>query len=873
MKKTFRHFLAAAVVAFALFPACSSLAERIVPEYHKEVLDNGATIVASYIEDSPMVTVQVRVLSGLSNEGKYAGSGISHFLEHLLFKATDGMSSVELSRAIKAMGGRVNGSTGLDSAEYHITVPNEHFDEAMGLIVDLVMDPVFTEEEIETERQIILKEINLREDDPSSRQMRLLFEQAYRQHVYKYPIIGYKDLVSSLKKDDLMEYHSAVYTPDRIVLGISGGVPPGEAISLGREKLKGYTRGRIWQNNTHLEPRQVDSSIFSFQADTVVGYMAMGFHTTSLYSQDLYPVDVMSIILGTGNDSRMHNRLVKEKQLLYSVSSFNLTPRYPGLFVITGIGEPEKLEQARKEIFKVIEEFKAVDVSGADLERAKNMVISGYLQSHESIGSIVSSMTNSQMLTSDPSFFEKYVEGIEGVTSSDVNVAAWRYLSEDNSTTVYLLPDVNMKVEAAAYGPQEQTIEETKEKVLANGLRIIARRKGQLPLVSVTFASLGGLLAETRTDNGISNLTASLMLKGTRKRTEAEIEPAIERLGGDISSFSGMNSLGISMDLMAKDLDKGLEIFQDVVTGPIFPEEEVSKEKSKIMAAIREQEKDIFSAAMLKARKILYGEHPYSMRGIGEVSSLESLDRESITAFYLKSVSPANSVITVVGDIDPAKMIEDLSDRFSSWPKRTVSFSEKTVKTLGGSVEESLYMQKQQAVFLAGFQGVELGDDRKYALDVISSLLSGEDGRLFRIAREDEGLAYASGAVNVPLVDKGYFVLYIATTEQKLARARRAVLDALRSISEDTIGEDDIISSKKRLIADRNMSLQTNSSISTLMTLNELYGLGAEHYRKYPEKINSVTREEITRVAGQILDIDKAVMVEVHSEGKAQPSR
>ena len=257
-------------------------------------------MVCRYVPDSPLVAIQIRVLSGLSNEGKYAGSGISHFLEHLLFKGTRNKTAEEVRKEIKMMGGDVNASTGMDSAEYHIVVPRENFNEALVLLTDTVMDLSFTDEGLEKERNVILKEIKLRNDDPSRRRLKLLFAQAYRENVYKYPIIGYEDRLKELTREDLMSYHSAAYTPDRMVIGISGGVPPEVAFGAVENKFKSYKRGEGWPADISDEPRQLDERIATFPAEVTLGYMAVAFHTSSLYSPDLYSGDVLSILLGEG---------------------------------------------------------------------------------------------------------------------------------------------------------------------------------------------------------------------------------------------------------------------------------------------------------------------------------------------------------------------------------------------------------------------------------------------------------------------------------------------------------------------------------------------------------------------------------------------
>ena len=853
------------ILAIALNLQCNSIAEEFSPEYNKRVLDNGAAIVSRYVPDSPIVTIQIRVLSGLSNEGKYAGTGISHFLEHLLFKGTGGMSSEEIRSRTKAMGGIVNGATGLDSAEYHITVPNAYYKEALGLLADMVMDPVFTDREFDTEKEIILKEIKLRNDDPSTRRIRLLFSQAYRENVYRYPVIGYEELFRELTKDDVERYHRAVYTPDRMVVGIAGGVPAPEALAAGEDKFREYLRGRATGDAVTIEPAQIDENVSSFEEDITLGYIAVGFHTTSLYSPELYPGDVLSILLGEGDDSRLYRELVKDEQLLYSVSSMNYTPKYPGLFVVTGIGPAEKMDEARERIFAVIETLKSKTVETGEFERARTTVVSRYLHSHEKIDSVVSSMTTSQMLTGDPAFFEKYVEEIDKVDPDEAMDFASKYLDKDNSTTVVLLPAGYLKENTDTKSPSTEK-EYSKKLTLDNGMRVMVEKRSGVPLVAATLVVSGGLRAEDAENNGISNLTASLLLKGTKTRSEKEIIPVIEMSGGTIGSFSGFNSIGISMDLMKDELEEGLNILEDVVINSNFPEQEISKQKKKIIAAIAEEEKDIFSKGLINLKKMLYEKHPYSMRIKGDADTVASLARADIIEFYKKRFSPEGAVLTVVGDLDVEKTLSVIAKRFSSWQGRRQELKDIKVDPVSGALEENISMRKEQALLLFGVQGVKADDDRKYALDVISSLLSGSDGLLFSVAREKEGLTYTSGAFSSPEVDRGFFVVYVATTENKLEKAGKTVSRVINIIRRGGMSEEDIASSKSSLITQHAYSIESNSAITMRASIDELAGLGFEDHKLYSDRINSVERDDIIAAAEDILDPEKSATVIVHSE-------
>ncbi|MBD3425993.1 MAG: hypothetical protein GF409_02030 [Candidatus Omnitrophica bacterium] len=845
-----------------------SAAEDLKPDrIEKTVLDNGATVVFNHVPDSPLVTIQLRVLSGLSNEGRFAGTGISHFLEHLLFKGTENLDSEQIRKEIKVMGGFINGSTGLDSAEYHITVPNENYEKALNLLVDMVMQPVFSEEEMEKERQVILKEFKLNQDDPARVRMKLLFSQAYRANIYKFPVIGYEETFKKLTREDIMQYHGAAYTPDRMVLGVTGGIDPRRALLIAKTKLGEYKRGLPWNTTIQKEPRQLAPRRAAASAEVGLGYLAMGFHTTSVYSPDLYAADVLAIMLGGGNDSWLYRHLVKDKQMLYTITSVNYTPRYPGLFIIRAAGEPEDLENAREEIFNIIRQFKDSRIREEEVERAKTMVVSDYLRSQERIESVNSSMTSSQLLTGDPGFFKRYVDQVQKVTPRQIKEIAEKYLKKDNSTTVEVLPEGFQKKRAPESVVEEQAfIGGERSFKLDNGLNVVIKKRNRVPLVSVTLATAGGLRAENKENNGISNLTALSMLKGTRRRDESQIIPVIEQMGGTISAFSGKNSIGLSMTLMPEDLDEGLTLFEDVIKNASFPEDELEKQKKKIIAAIREQDADIFEKGMLYLKGALYGSHPYGMRVLGEVQTVSKITRQDIIEFYEHHMGPSGAVLTVVGDVDVGYTENLLKRRFTRWQGTTETVESVSVSSLEDTIKEDIYMYKEQALLLMGFQSVKITDEDRYVLEVISALMSGTDGLLFHAVREQEGLSYTSGAVSVPQVDRGYFVIYAATVEPRIDEAKKAVAEVIETVLNGQISEEEIEAAKNRLISQHAQSLEANSAVSMVVTLDKLYGLGAENYLEYPEMIRAVKRHDISRVAEKVLDLDRYVQVIVHSE-------
>ena len=830
----------------------------------KKVLDNGAIIISKYIPDSPLVTINIRFSSGLSNEGKYASSGISHFLEHLLFKGTNNKNSDQIRREIKQMGGVINGTTGLDSAQYYITVPVENFYKALNLITSMVTEPVFSKKDFKKERSVVLKEMKMNEDEPSTKRVKLLFSEAYLDNVYKNPVIGYLEKFKQLTSSDLIEYHSAVYTPEKMVIGIVGGIKKEEALNKVSGIVQEYERGEPWDAMIQKEPRQVSSREVRFKEDINLGYLAIGFHSTDLYSEDLFALDAAGMILGGGKDSRLYKEIVEKKQLLYDISCVNYTPRYPGLFIITGIGDTDKIGKAKIEIFNVINEISTSNILDVEITKIKNQIVLEYLRAHEKTSDMAGLMTEAELLTGDYNFFEKYSEGIKSVDKEDIKRVLKKYLLKENSTTIFLFPK--------DFTEEKKDIKVTRitEKVksirLKNGLKVIIKEKKALPIVAITLAARGGLISEHSKNNGIANLMSTLLLKGTKTRTQEDINAEIETSGGDVGSFSGMNTMGIYMDVLSDKVDIGLNILSDIASNSIFDEKEIIKEKKKIIAMIEEQEKNIYAKGILALKKILYRGHPYSMRTIGDIKSVNNIKRSDIKNFYDSYFKPNGLVLTVVGDIDVDDFSVKIKKYFESWEGKVKKIYIEKAKPLEQKYEEDIKMDKEQALFLLGFQGVKIYDKRKYALSLISALLSGSDGYLFNNIREKKGFSYTSGALNVPEVDTGYFLIYVATVEKNIKEVKKAVINLIKKINKGKITKSDIASSKRRLVTEYISSLETGSALSLSMALNEICGLGWDNYKHFDDNISSLTKKDIVDCAKDILKLNDSAVVVVHSD-------
>lgn len=832
----------------------------------RQVLKNGLIVLVRQTTPKDLVTINITVRAAPKYEQEHLGSGISHLVEHMLFKGTALRRPGDIEKEIRSYGGLIEGSVSSDFTTYQITVPVKYFQDSLKLLKDMLFNASFDPIEMEKEREVILKEVKMNNDDPQKKAVLSLFLNSYKKHPYRYPAIGYEGMLKGLTTGDLVRYYNRRYTPNNIVIAIVGGVEEKEAAALAEKEFSDFRKPDYQVLDTaNIEPQQIGKKLIEEETATTLSYLAIGYHSTSILDRDLFAMDVLSMILGRGNNSRLNKSLVEEKRVAHSVSASNYTPEDPGLFVITAILDKDNVENSRKAIIEEIEKIKRDSVSDKELETAKRMVTSDYVLSRETIGEQAKDLCESETITGNYDFSNRYIEGIQKVTKSDIRRAAARYLANDNMTEVI----VNPKASTALSGinvPNAPLEEKIEKRRLANGMVVLARRNSKIPAVTITVVFSGGLLIENKNNNGISNFVSKMLLNGTKTRKESDIKGAIESLGGDIAPFSGFNSFGFNITVLKDDLDPALDLVKDIISDSVFPPDEIAKEKIISLAQIKEEDGDIFQAGGTAIKKHIFAGHPYEMRYQGEIETISSFKRDDLLNFYRNYCIPNNTVISISGDIDTLKVLNKLEALF-----KDVTSRELPKRPIIGSLpdmvkKETIKMDKEETLLILGFRTVGINNPDKYPLDLLDILFSGMSGRLFQAIRAKSGLSYTLGCEQKIGIDTGFLLFYVATTKDRLSEARDKLYAEIKTIKDIPVSEEELDFAKREVLSNYKMAMQTNAAYSFQSALDELYGLGYDNLYKYEDEIKRVTKEDIKRVANKYLNLNSYSEVVIEPE-------
>jgi len=399
--------------------------------------------------------------------------------------------------------------------------------------------------------------------------------------------------------------------------------------------------------------------------------------------------------------------------------------------------------------------------------------------------------------------------------------------------------------------------------VLPNQLVLLASEDHSLPFVTLQLLIDSGSRRDPSGEEGLSYLTAQGLLLGTTKRTVTAIHEELDFMGASFSSSSNRDYATLSLKVLKKDLDKGLDLFMEVLTQPIFPEEEVKREVEKTVAAIQSGEDQPEEVAEKAFLKTLFLSGPYGHPVEGTRESVPKLTRDGIVRFYRSYYHPNNAILTVVGDMTNEDLKGKLIPRFEKWPVGEVqklpflSTFEREQKTV------KINRPITQANIILGHAGVSRQNPDFYALTVMNYILGGGGfaSRLMGEIRNQRGLAYSVGSFFDPGKYPGSFQIALQTKNSSAREAISLSLQQMERIQKELVSEKQLEGAKKYLIGSFPMRFDTHGKLANFLTQVEYYGLGLDYPEKYPSLIQSITREEVLRVAKKYLHPKKYVLV------------
>ena len=811
-------------------------------------LPNGLTIITLEDRSAPVASVQAWCGTGSVDEDEHLGAGLSHILEHMLFKGTRTRAASEIAQAIQDTGGYINAYTSFDRTVYWIDVPRAGVPVALDVLFDAMMNSTLPPDEYLKEQEVIRREFAMSTDDPDRMQGQLLFGTAYQRHPYRLPVIGLLEIFNQLTQEDVMRYYKARYVPNNLTFIVVGDVDAEAAYQQLQTLFADYPAKSIKPVFVPEEPPQLGERVAHQEFATELTRLSLAWHIPGITHPDVPALDLLAAILGDGRSSRLYRRVREEAELAFGIAAYSYTPGDPGLLGIDATVDPSKREATQNLALQIVEEIKQMGVTAAELARAQKTSLTHHLGTLTTMRGQASDLGSNWFLTRNLNFTRDYLAAVQQVSLEDIQRVACRYLTPDNRTIVSLYP----KGAAAAIDQRTQAAiaHEVQKVELSNGLRLLVREDPRLPLISMVAVFRGGLLAETPQDNGITRLMAKLLLKGTKSRTADQIADEIEAVGGSIGSDAGNNSFSVSLEVTQPDFRLGAELMADVLLNATMPDKAVIREKEIQLSGIKEDEEHLTIVARNLLRGALFANHPYSLRSKGSLESVSRLVRADLIKFRDRYLVARNGVISVFGNVKVAEVKEVFEQVFGGMnPGQLALVNPPSPEPLTSNILREDLKDKAQCVIMVGYRGADMFSADRYALELIDEASSDLGSRFFIRIREQMGLAYYVGASQMQGLVPGFFLFYLGTDPKKIDSVKKAFLEEINKLAAEGLTEEELSRAKKKLIGQMQISHQSNDSFGYMVALDELYGLGFARYQTLERDVEGVRLQDVKEVA------------------------
>ncbi len=813
------------------------------------LLANGITLIVKADRSAALASVQVWVKTGSQHEGDHLGAGLSHYLEHMLFKGTERRAGREISATVQAHGGYINAYTTFDRTVYYIDLPSEHVDVALDVLADSVLHSTLPADEAAKEKDVILREIAMTRDDPDNRFWEDLFATAFRVHPYRFPIIGHREVFAAVTREDLQAYYKVRYVPENLVVVVVGDVDPAAIRAAVEAKFGRETRRRTVPALVPAEPIQLGRRESHRFEDVELTRAGLAWQIPGLTDSDAPVLDLLAMVLGHGDSSILWQAIREKARLVHTIDAQSWNPGSVGLFCITYTCDADKRVPAAAAIQRALVAACRRGFTAAELRKAYRQVVVGEINTRKTMAGQASRLGAAEVVVGDLNHSRRYFEQLSAVKPADLVRAIRKYLVPELTTSVSLSP-------AAASGsggpstartvPGRPDFEEVR---LPNGATLLLQPDRRLPNLHLRLLCLGGPQQERPDRRGSSGLFATLLAKDTRRRSAAQVARYIEEVGGSFHPFSGNNSLGLAAEVLPDALDRALEVLRGGALEPAFRASTFEIEREAQLAELQQDADDVVTFGRKLLRKKFFGTHPLAVDAQGEPEGVRGTSLADLQALQRRLVAGSNVVLAVAGDFSVRELKPRLKGFLAAVPKgprQTVSNPGWRPPGAGDFVEKQ---PREQAVLFQAFPGPALLEPDYFVSEVADELFSGMASRLFERVREERGLAYFVRSSRVVGLDAAMFCFYAGTAPDKVPAVLAEIDGEIARIQAGAIEAPELLRCQVRLKAARRQSMQTNGSRAMQAGLNVLYGLPANDWKNFDGRIDAVTVGDLQKFA------------------------
>lgn len=877
MLRISRHALLILLLGILLLPQLAAAAPQAAPANPSTSgndtmlvrLKNGLTVYIIRDSRFPLVCTRLFVGTGSANETAEQ-AGISHVLEHMVFKGTEKRPKGQVARDVESLGGYLNAATSFDKTWYITDMPAKHWKTGMDVVKDMAFHPSLDPAELEAEKDVIVSELKGGDDTPTRRLFEDLQVAGLAHTVYGRPIIGFEKTIRAVTVDDLRAYIRTWYQPQNMMLLVAGDIDP-KAVLAHAEELFGDLK-----NDTILPepaPVQLEGAAGGPRVEVTRGpwnkvYLGIALPAPALGDQRSIDLDVLAYALGGDGTSQFYRKYRYEKQLVDSISVGNMSLNRAGLFYMVAQLDADKVEPFWQEFTRDLAALDAGKITPDVIERARFNYEDGMDRASETLDGLTSWKATVQFELGGPQGEANVRHALAAVDSARLRQAQDLWLRPDQVRVRVLapekaqLPDLDAILQRNWPAPavERQKASAVAEKVgkreivdLGQGRTVILQPDRTIPYVSLEILRPGGNALLKPADQGLAQLTAATLTDGCGTRDLDAMERFVAERAASFSASAGVQSFTVSLTGPARFNADYFALLGDLLHKPTFAEKDVRRQADTLKAALVRRQDNPMSFMGSKINGFLFpGGQPYGFDGLGTAENQDRFGPGDVQAFW-KQQNAQPWILSVAGDFDREKVLAFAR----SLPVPTAPAVDVPQPTWGTDKRLPLSLPgRQQAHLLLAFHAVPLDHPDAPALMLLESVLSGQSGLLFNKLRDEQGLGYTVTAFYRSLPEAGFMAFYIGTTPRNLDVARQGFSGIIKDIKTDLLPADLLAKGLNRMEGSYYRGRQSLGARADEAASERLLGQPQDFQKRLLEKAAKVTPEQLREVARKYLLVD-----------------
>ncbi|MEG1609614.1 MAG: pitrilysin family protein, partial [Bilophila sp.] len=738
----------------------------------------------------PLVSTRLYVHAGSAYETPEQ-SGISHVLEHMVFKGTESRPKSGISQEVETAGGYLNAATSYDYTVYITDMPARHWKLGMDIVRDMAFHPTLDPKELESEKDVIVAELKRGEDNPGNRMFRLLLADTLKGTPYERPIIGTEKSIRGISVQNMRDYIKKYYQPQNMLLVVVGNIEPAEVLAEAQTLFSRYKNGEPLRSPLAFDA--ADLPISSVKAGVSRGtpslitvqpgawnkvYLAAALPVPGSASYQSSTLDVLAYLLGGDRTSLFYRTYKYDRQLVDSIHVSNQGFERIGAFLLTAELDADKVEPFWTALTADLASLDATTFTKEQLERAKLNLEDDLLRSKETLSGLASKLGYFQFFMGGEQGERNSIEALHNVDTGMLRQAVADWIQPARLTTVVLPPKDAKLPDMQAILDKEWKAASTKSRVaaatagvtevvdLGKGRSVVLIPDATLPYISASLAYSGGDALLAPDEQGLAALTANVLTKGTATRSAPEVQAFLADRAAALSASAGRKSFTIGFTSPSKYNRELFDLLRETVETPAFSTEETARGVKDQIAAIKSHEDQPLGLAFRKLPPFLFPKSIFGYLQLGDIDTLKKMDATLPRNFWERQkVRPW--VLAVAGQFDREDVLAFARSLAEPATPRVVV----PVPAWGKDKTLDIPMPgRNQAHLMLIFKTAPDTSKDTPALNLLETVLGGMGGLLFRDMRDEQGLGYTVAAFNQQDTENGFMVFYIGTEPDKMTQ-------------------------------------------------------------------------------------------------------